>query len=151
MKTQILSIFTAATFLLAGCGKQSRSPGTTSSSASESGGAASAPAAGKITGTWKWVAPPNPDGKAPEITFSLELQGGTLIGTVNKSKGQEAITNGVVRGNEVSFQTIRQKQNGLTTTTFKGKLNEDKITGTIEIEAGGQTFEPKDWEIARVK
>ena len=107
--------------------------------------------AANLTGTWKWVAPANPDGRVPGITFTLKLQGEALTGTVNKTAGAESITNGVVKGNEVTFQTIRQKKAGQTTTTYTGKISGDKIKGTIEIDAGGRKFGPQDWEADRVR
>ena len=48
------------------------------------------------TGTWKWVAPANPDGQIPKTTFTLKLQGEILTGTVTKSTGTKTITNGVL-------------------------------------------------------
>ena len=107
--------------------------------------------AANLTGTWKWVAPTNPDGRVPAITFTLKLQGEALTGTVNKTAGAEAITNGIVKGDEVSFETIRQKKGGLTTTTYKGKISDDKIKGTVETDVGGRKFGPQDWEADRVK
>jgi hypothetical protein len=104
-----------------------------------------------LTGTWKWVAPANPDGQIPAITFTLKSQGEAVTGTVNKTAGTETITNGVVKSDEVTFQTIRQKKAGQTTTTFTGKISGDKIKGTIEIDAGGRIFGPQDWEADRVK
>jgi hypothetical protein len=104
-----------------------------------------------LTGTWKWVAPANPDGKIPAITFTLKLQGEALTGTGNKTAGAEAITNGVVKSEEVTFQTIRQKKAGPTTTTYTGKISGDKIKGTVETDAGGRKFGPQEWEADRVK
>lgn len=104
------------------------------------------------TGTWKWVAPTNPDGRIPDITFNLKLQGEALTGTVIKqSTGTEAITNGIVKGDEVSFQTVRQKSGGKTTTTYSGKISGDKIKGTVETDVGDRKFGPQDWEADRVK
>ena len=104
-----------------------------------------------LTGTWKWVAPTNPDGQIPAITITLKSQGEALTGTVNKTAGAEVITNGVVKSDEVTFQTIRQKKVGQTTTTYTGKISGDKIKGTIKIDAGGRIFAPQDWEADRVK
>lgn len=104
-----------------------------------------------LTGTWKWVAPANPDGRIPAITFTLKSQGETVTGTVNKTAGVESITNGVVKSDKVTFQTILQKKAGLTTTTYTGNIKGDKIKGTIETDAGGRKLGPQDWEADRVK
>ncbi len=102
------------------------------------------------TGTWKWGAPANPDGRIPEITFSLKLQGETLTGTVNKSTSTTTITNGVVKGDTISFQTVREGHAGKSTTTYNGKISGDTIKGNLEIVVGDKIFS-SDWEARRVK
>lgn len=108
-------------------------------------------AAAKLTGNWKWVAPVNPDGQVPAVTFTFKVQGQALTGTVNKTAGAEVITNGIVKGDQVTFQTVRVKPSRTTTVTYSGKRSGEKITGTIEIESGGKSFSPQVWEAARVK
>ncbi|MGA3179791.1 MAG: hypothetical protein ABSF38_05550 [Verrucomicrobiota bacterium] len=151
MKIQTINIVTAATLFLVGCGKQNGSSGTASSPAKEPSSAASAATAANITGTWKWIAPTNPDGKTPDITFTLKLQGATLTGTVNKSTSTEVITNGVGQGDEVSFQTVVQKKAGPTTTTYSGKISGDTIKGKVEVEVGDRKLGTQDWEADRTK
>jgi hypothetical protein len=107
--------------------------------------------ADNLTGTWKWIAPTNPDGRTPNITFTFKLQGETLTGTVIKTASTEAITNGMVKGDGISFQTVVQKKAGKTTTTYSGKISGDKIKGTVEADAGGRKNGPQDWEADRVK
>lgn len=103
------------------------------------------------TGTWKWVAPANPDGRIPEITFTLKSQGESLTGIVNKSTAATAITNGVVKGDEISFQTVRAGRAGESKTTYRGKLTGDAIKGTVETVAGGKTSGPQNWEAKRLR
>jgi hypothetical protein len=102
------------------------------------------------TGTWKWIAPTNPDGRTPEITFTLKLQGETLTGMVNKSTGTTTITNGMFKGDEVSFQTVFEGKRGKRTTTYSGKLSGDTIKGKMEADGGGPKIST-DWEARRVK
>jgi hypothetical protein len=102
------------------------------------------------TGTWKWTAPANPDGRIPDITFILNLQGGTLTGAVTKSSSTTTITNGVVKGDEISFQTLREGKAGKSTTTYTGKLTSDTIKGKVEIGVGDRRLQ-SDWEAKRVK
>ena len=101
------------------------------------------------TGVWKWT-PANPDGRRVELTFNLKLQGQTLTGTVTRSTGTTTITNGVVKGDEVSFQTVREGQTGKSTTTYTGKLSGATIKGSVEIDARGKQV-TDDWETKRVK
>ena len=104
------------------------------------------------TGTWKWMAPQNPDGKTPNITFTLKLQGETLTGTVNKSTSTTTITNGVLKGDEVSFQTVREGISGKTTTTYSGILSGDTIRGNIETDVDkAKVHAVSEWEAKRVK
>ena len=107
------------------------------------------------TGTWKWVEPtntdnPNSPGEIPKITFTLKLQGETLTGTMNAST-TTILTNGVVKGDEVSFQTVREGKAGKTTTTYSGKLSGDTIKGTIQIYVDDKLFSSRDWKVKRVK
>ena len=100
-------------------------------------------------GIWKWT-PANPDGRTVEFTFNLKLQGTALTGTVTRSAGTTAITNGVVKGDQVSFQTVRESKGGIGTTTYSGKLSGDTIKGKVEIEARGKTITDA-WEARRIK
>jgi hypothetical protein len=99
------------------------------------------------TGTWKWR-PANPDGRTVEINFTLKLQGQALTGAVIKSTGTTAITNGVLKGNQVSFQTIREAKGGKGITTYTGTLNGDTIKGKVIINASGKELSA-DWEVKR--
>jgi hypothetical protein len=110
------------------------------------------PPAVNPTGTWKW-APANPGSKAVEFTITLKLQGETLTGTITKSSNTTTITNGVVKGDEVSFQTRKEAsypKGTIVTTTYRGKLSGDTIKGTVEIDAGDKNFSDV-WEAKRVK
>jgi len=107
------------------------------------------------TGTWKWTHI-NPNGKNSETSFTFKLQGETLTGAVITSAGTTAITNGVFKGDQASFQTIREaKRNGvktgkISTATYSGKLSGDTIKGRVEIDAAGKKL-TDTWEAKRVK
>ena len=108
------------------------------------------------TGIWKWAAPANPDGRTPDITFTLKLQGETLTGTLTTGAGKTTIlTNGVVKGDEVSFQTPRHETSSpkgrITFTSYSGKLGGDRIKGTVIIYLDDKIFNERNWEIKRVK
>ena len=111
------------------------------------------------TGTWKWVEPtntdnPNSPGEIPKITFTLKLQGETLTGTMNAST-TTILTNGVVKGEKVSFQTPRHEtsypKGKIAFTIFSGKLSGDTIKGTIQIYVDDKLFSSRDWKVKRVK
>ncbi len=100
------------------------------------------------TGTWKWNTP-NPDGRIPNIAITLNLRGGALTGTVTRSSGAMAITNGVFKGDQVIFQTVSKRKDGRTTTcTYRGKLKGDTIKGKMQIDVSGRMLS-SDWEAKR--
>jgi hypothetical protein len=108
------------------------------------------------TGTWKWVAPANPDGQIPKTAFTLKLQGETVTGTRTTSNGTTTIiTNGVFKGDEVSFQTPRHEtsfpKGQITFTTYSGKVKGDTIKGMVKIYIDDKLFNSRDWEVKRVK
>ncbi len=102
------------------------------------------------TGTWKWTTPANPDGQIPKTTFTLKLQGQMVTGTITKTTGTKTITNGLFKGDEVSFQVQSEGHAGKTTTTYRGKLSAEAIKGKLEIDVRGKILS-SDWEIKRVK
>ena len=143
VKLKLALVIAAATLLTAGTMTIALSSGSNESTANP-------------TGNWKWVAPTNPDGRTPDITFILKLQGRTLTGTRTTSAGTTtAITNGVFKGDEVSFQTPRHEtsfpKGQISFTTYSGKLSGDTIKGTTEIFIDDKLFSSRVWKIKRVK
>jgi len=107
-------------------------------------------------GTWKWVAPTNPDGGTPDITFTLKLQDGVLTGTRTSGAGRTVnLTNGGFNGDEVSFQTPRHQASSPRRTVsyeaYSGKFSGDTIKGTVEIYVNDNLFSSQGWEVKRVK
>jgi hypothetical protein len=108
------------------------------------------------SGVWKWAAPANPDGVMPQITFTLKAEGGTVTGTRATSKGTIAIlTNGVINGDDISFQTPRHTSASTPAKTsyldYHGKLAGDTITGTEAIYINEKKFSSRAWEIRRAQ
>ena len=103
------------------------------------------------TGTWKQTKPAS---QTQETIFTFKLQGEALTGTILKHNGSIAITNGVVKGDQVSFQTFREasSQKGtIVTTTFSGTLSGDTITGETVIRTAAIDYGATPWQIKRVK
>jgi hypothetical protein len=103
-----------------------------------------------LTGTWKWTAPANPDGQIPITTFTLKLQGQTVTGTITKTASTNTISNGVLKGNEVSFQVVSEGHSGKSTTAYNGKLTGDTIKGKLEMHVRDKILS-SDWEIRRIE
>lgn len=85
--------------------------------------------------TGKWVAQtPGRDGSASETTFNLKVEGAALTGTVTTSRGESAISEGKVSGDEISFVIIRKMGENEMKTLWKGKVAGDEITFTREFQ-----------------
>jgi len=100
------------------------------------------------TGTWKWSFTPPNGGQARETTLKLKQDGEKLTGTVTgRNNTETAIEAGKVKDGEVTFTITRDNNGTKTVTTYKGKLSEDTIKGTI----GREGRDPQPWEAKRVK
>jgi hypothetical protein len=102
-----------------------------------------------LTGTWKQTKPAS---QTQETTFTFKLQGEALTGTILKHNGTIAITNGMVKGNQVSFQTRHEASSPkgtIVTETFSGTLNGDTITGKMAIKTAAIDYGATPWQIRR--
>ena len=102
-----------------------------------------------LTGTWKQTQPVS---KTRETTFTFKLQDQALTGTVLKPNGPVAITNGVVKGDQVSFQTCHEAsapKGTIVTTTYTGKLSSDTNIGTRAGKTDAMDYGTKPWQIKR--
>jgi hypothetical protein len=85
--------------------------------------------------TGKWVAQtPGRDGSTSETTFILKVEGTALTGTVTTTRGETTISEGKVRGDEISFMIVRKMGENEMKTLWKGKVAGDEITFTREFQ-----------------
>ena len=77
-----------------------------------------------LNGKWKGDMK-TPDGDMLEINFNFQVDGEKLTGTVTNTYGEEQITEGVVKGDEISF--IIMAGGGQFKITYKGKLDGEAI------------------------
>ena len=77
-----------------------------------------------------------------ETVFSFKAEGETLTGTVSFPRGQAAISEGKMHGNEISFFVVGDPGVNGMTAEYKGKvgLNEIKFTRTPK-DGTGQALE----------
>jgi len=80
--------------------------------------------AADLSGKWKGDLK-GPDGNALEINFDFKVDGEKLTGTVTNTYGEEQITEGVVKGDEISF--IIMAGGGQFKITYKGKVDGEDI------------------------
>jgi hypothetical protein len=105
------------------------------------------------TGTWTWSHTSSANGRTSETVFILKLKGETLTGTRSTSAGAGlTITNGVFKGDQVSFQTRHEASHPkgmVITETFSGTLSGDTISGKEVFETNGCYFASVPWQITR--
>lgn len=84
----------------------------------------------------KWVAAiPGPNGDL-QLTFNFKVNGDSLNGSVTSSMGTLPITDGVVKGNEISFDVSFQGN----TIVHHGTVAGDSINLEVEGSMGGGNF-----------
>jgi hypothetical protein len=105
-----------------------------------------------VTGTWKSEFTTQ-DGTKRETTYKLKQDGEKLTGTVSafRQGGQDTeISDGTVKGNEISFKVKRQRQNQEIVTTYTGKIEGDTIKGKA-VTGEGDNKRERDFEAKRAK
>jgi hypothetical protein len=111
------------------------------------------------TGTWTWTMQGrggDGGGEARKITLKLKQEGEKLTGTIvtpgrpGAEPRESAISEGKVKGDELSFAVTREWGGNTMTQKYTGKLAGDKIKGKVEFQRGGET-QSRDWEAEREK
>ena len=98
--------------------------------------AAEAPVAGK------WTAQvPGRDGQTRDVTFNFKTAGDKLTGTMSGRQGDLEITDGKVKGDEVSFDVTMNMQGNTMKMTYKGKVAGDEIKFTRHRDGSDRTSE----------
>ncbi len=109
--------------------------------------------AADATGTWTWSTPGRNGGPDRVSTLKLKVDGTKLTGTLSSpGRGGAAtdieIKEGKVKGDEISFNVVREFNGNTMTTKYNGKVTADSIKGKIESERNGQPVS-RDWEAKR--
>jgi len=98
----------------------------------------------------KWVAQvPGQGGQTRETTFNFKVDGDALTGTVSGRQGDNPISDGKVKGDEISFVVKANFQGNEIKMVYKGKVagDEIKITRTVE----GTERPPQEFTAKRAK
>ena len=94
----------------------------------------------------KWVAQvPGREGQTREQTFNFKAEGDKLTGTVSGRQGDNPISDGKIKGDEISFSVTA----GQFKLLYKGKISGDEIKFTRTREGGDQP--PQEFTAKRVK
>jgi hypothetical protein len=83
-----------------------------------------------LSGNWKGDLK-MADGNALETTFVFKLDGEKLTGTVTNMYGEEQITEGTVKGDDISF--IVMAGGGQFKIVYKGKIVGDDLKFTVTV------------------
>jgi hypothetical protein len=102
--------------------------------------AQAADSAAGVTG--KWTAQvPGRDGQTRDVTFNFKTAGDKLTGTMSGRQGDVEISDGKVKGDEVSFDVTMTVQGNAMKMTYKGKVAGDEIKFTRHRDGSDRTSE----------
>ena len=87
----------------------------------------------------KWVAQvPGQNGQTRETTFNFKVEGSKLTGTVSGRQGDNPISDGTIKGDEVSFTVVVNFNGNEAKLLFKGKVAGDDLKLTRTRQGGEQ-------------
>jgi hypothetical protein len=92
--------------------------------------------AADVTGTWKGSME-TPQGTR-ETTLNLKADGNTLTGTITGRQGEIQIQDGKVKGDNISFNVVRNFNGNEFKMEYKGKLKGDELN--LDVSAGERSF-----------
>ncbi len=100
--------------------------------------------------TGKWTAQvPGRGGETRETTFNFKVDGEKLTGTMSGMQGEIPISDGKVKGDEISFVVTMSFGGNEVKFNYKGKVSGDEIKFTREREGG--TRPPQEFTAKRAK
>ena len=86
--------------------------------------------AADIAGKWKSEAPGR-DGTPQVTNYTFKVDGDKLTGTVTNPRGDSAISEGKINGDEISFVVVRTMGGEERKIQYKGKVSGDEIKLSI--------------------
>jgi len=98
----------------------------------------------------KWVAQvTGQNGQTRETTFNFKVEGSKLTGTVSGRQGDQAISDGTIKGDDVSFTVVANFNGNEIKLLYKGKVSGDDLKLTRTREGGDQP--PQEFTAKRAK
>jgi hypothetical protein len=86
----------------------------------------------------KWVASvPGRDGTPMEQTYVFKVAGDKVTGTITTQMGEQAISDGTLTGNDISFVTVMERNGNTIKMLYKGTVAGNEMTLTRSREGGG--------------
>jgi hypothetical protein len=100
--------------------------------------------------TGKWVGEvPGRDGQTREVTITLKAEGEKLTGTVSGRQGDNPISEGQIKGDELSFTVTQNIRGEDVKVSYKGKVIGDEIKFTRTFTEGNRP--PREFTAKRAK
>ncbi|MEW6187563.1 MAG: hypothetical protein AB1585_17680 [Thermodesulfobacteriota bacterium] len=88
-------------------------------------------AADSMTGTWRVNVQDPPDPRAAILTFILQQEGEQIVGTLHGPYGEKKVK-GKIQGTDFELKYF-----SVINITYKGKVESNKISGTVDFENVG--------------
>jgi len=90
----------------------------------------------------KWVAQvPGRGGETREATFTFKVDGNQLTGSVSGRRGDVAISDGKIDGDDISFAQVMEFGGNQVKLLYKGKVSGGEIKFTRQREGAERTVE----------
>ena len=90
----------------------------------------------------KWVAQvPGRGGETREATFTFKVDGNQLTGSVSGRRGDVAISDGKIDGDDISFTQVMEINGNQMKLLYKGKVSGSEIKFTRQREGGERSVE----------
>src|SRR6185436_2877834 len=113
--------------------------------------------AADASGTWTWSTPGRNGGEPRKSTLKLKVDGDKVTGKLSAPGRQGAvqeteISDGKIKGDDISFNVTRENNGNKFTTKYNGKVSGDSIKGKVELPGrNGGDPTSRDWEAKREK
>ena len=109
--------------------------------------------AADASGTWSWVMKGRQGRPDRKFTAKIKVAGDKVTGKVSSpnrdgENTETEITDGKVKGEEISFTVVREVNGNKITTKYTGKISGDSIKGQTEFERNGEPVK-REWEATR--
>jgi len=88
--------------------------------------------AADIDGKWKSEMQ-TPDGQTRTSTYTFKADGDKLTGTVSGRMGETPISEGTIKGDEISFVVVRNFGGEERKMQYKGKVSGDELKMTMQM------------------
>jgi len=104
---------------------------------------------GTATGTWKWTFE-IPGGQTLEPSAKLTQAGDKLTGVLTMADRERPLSEGTIKGTEVSFKVVSKRDDRTVTSNYHGQLSGDTIKGKWDSDWTGDVV-TRDWDAKRAK